>query len=117
RFDTAEGASLRGNRLPGLPDHAFFGELAWRSDAGQWVIADLIMISSRHADNENEVDVAGHTVINLRAGRELDIADWRVEIFAAVNNIADRDWLSNIRVNAAGGRYFEPAPGRNGYAG
>lgn len=117
RFSTAEGLSLRGNRLPGLPDHALFGELAWRDGLGCWVVADLIMISSRYADNENAVDVAGHTVINLRAGREFNIASRRIELFAAVNNLMDREWLSNIRIDAAGGRYFEPAPGRNYYAG
>lgn len=117
RFTTAEGQSLRGKRLPGLPDHALFGELAWRDGLGRWVIADLIMIGSRYADNENTVDVAGHTVINLRAGWELDIDACRIELFAAVNNLMDREWFSNIRIDAAGGRYFEPAPERNYYAG
>lgn len=117
RFTNADGVDLRGNRLPGLPDHALFGELAWRSSGGPWVVADMIMISSRYADNENAVDVAGHTVINLRAGREIDFDSSRLEFFAAVNNVTDRDWIGNLRVNAAGGRYFEPAPGRNWYAG
>lgn len=117
RFTDADGTSLRGNRLPGLPDHALFGEAAWRGARGYWVIADVMTISHRYADNENAVSVPGHTVVNLRAGRELDVDRYRIEFFAAVNNLTDRDWFSNIRVNAAGGRYFEPAPGRNYYGG
>jgi iron complex outermembrane receptor protein len=116
RFTDAAGKSLSGRRLPGLPEHALFGELAWRKP-DRWVIADLLTISSRHADNANAVNVAGHTVINLRAGREVKAGKRLIEVFAGVNNIGDRKWFSNIRVDAAGGRYFEPAPGRNWYAG
>lgn len=117
RFTDADGTDLRGNRLPGLPDHALFGELAWRSADGPWVIADMIMISSRYADNENAVKVAGHTVVNLRAGWEIDFDTGLLELFVAANNVTDREWIGNLRINAAGGRYFEPAPGRNYYAG
>lgn len=120
RFDdfvNEDGVSLDGKRLPGLPQHVLFSELAWRSTEGRWVVADLLMLGSRHADNENEVEVAGHAVINLRAGRELVLQTHRVEFFAAVNNLADRDHFSNIRVNANAGRYYEPAPGRTYYAG
>lgn len=117
RFTDVDGTDLRGNRLPGLPDHALFGEIAWRSAGGPWVTADMIMISSRYADNENAAEVAGHTVVNLRAGREIDFDTWLLELFVAVNNATDREWIGNLRVNAAGGRYFEPAPGRNWYAG
>lgn len=117
RFSNAEGTSLDGNRMPGLPVHALFGELAWRGGEGRWAVVDLLLIGSRYADNENAVDVAGHTIANLRAGREFDLGAWRMEYFVAVNNLTDREWFANLRVNAAGGRYFEPAPGRNWYAG
>jgi iron complex outermembrane receptor protein len=34
-----------------------------------------------------------------------------------VNNLFDENYFSNIRINAFGGRFFEPAPDRNIYAG
>jgi iron complex outermembrane receptor protein len=34
-----------------------------------------------------------------------------------VTNVFDEEYTANVRLNAFGGRYFEPAPGRNGYAG
>ena len=42
-----------------------------------------------------------------------------IEITATlgVNNLFDEDYNNNIRINAFGGRYFEPAPERNGYIG
>ena len=37
--------------------------------------------------------------------------------FAGVNNLFDEDYSANVRINAFGGRYFEPAPTRNAYGG
>jgi iron complex outermembrane receptor protein len=34
-----------------------------------------------------------------------------------VHNLTDETYTSNVRLNAFGARYFEPGPGRNGYAG
>jgi iron complex outermembrane recepter protein len=34
-----------------------------------------------------------------------------------VNNLFDERYPGNVRINAFGGRYFEPAPDRNLYAG
>ena len=37
--------------------------------------------------------------------------------FVALNNVFDRRYVSSVVINAAGGRYYEPAPGRNAYVG
>jgi len=34
-----------------------------------------------------------------------------------VNNLFGEHYMSNVRINAAFGRYYEPAPERNIYAG
>jgi iron complex outermembrane receptor protein len=35
----------------------------------------------------------------------------------AINNVFDRRYVSSVVINAARGRYYEPAPGRNAYFG
>jgi iron complex outermembrane receptor protein len=35
-----------------------------------------------------------------------------VDFSLGVGNVLDERWIDNVRVNAFGGRYFEPAPGR-----
>jgi iron complex outermembrane receptor protein len=50
-------------------------------------------------------------------GYRFEAGPWIVEPFAGVGNLLDEDYMSNIRLNAAFGRYYEPAPERNGYAG
>jgi hypothetical protein len=36
--------------------------------------------------------------------------------YVGINNLFNESYNSNIRINAFGGRYFEPAPERNIYA-
>jgi iron complex outermembrane receptor protein len=37
--------------------------------------------------------------------------------YVGINNLFNEYYNSNIRINAFGGRYYEPAPERNVYAG
>jgi iron complex outermembrane recepter protein len=37
--------------------------------------------------------------------------------FLGVSNLLDRDYNASVVINAAGRRFFEPAPGRRIYAG
>ena len=39
------------------------------------------------------------------------------EIFLGVNNAFNQEYFDNIRINAFGKRYYEPAPKRNFYFG
>ena len=56
-------------------------------------------------------------MFNLRAGMRGSWQGTELEVFAGINNLTDRDYFSNVRINAAAGRYFEPAPQRNLHAG
>ncbi len=105
-----------GNRLPGLPEHALFAELAWR-EGDVYAILDGLVASQVYADNANSERVPGYGVLNARVGTTARTERLDVETFVAVNNLTNKDYFSNIRVNAAGGRYYEPAPERNFFAG
>lgn len=106
-----------GQRLPGLPEHALFAELAWQHERGWFVIADTLLVSEVFADNANDERVAGYGLLNARAGRQFERSGWSWEAFAAINNLTDRDYFSNIRVNANNSAFYEAAPGRNVFAG
>ncbi len=116
-FVDASGADLRGKALPGLPAHSLFAELAWRGPNGAYAVLDGLAHSRVHADNANQVEVPGYAVFNLRAGVRRSSGTMDIETFVGVNNLADRKYFSNLRINAAGGRYYEPAPERNFHAG
>jgi iron complex outermembrane recepter protein len=116
-FTDAAGEDLAGRRLPGLPEHALFAELAWRDPGGVYAMLDTLMMSRVYADNANREPVAGYGVVNFRIGRRWQLGGAELDMFAAVNNLTDKRYFGNVRINAAGGRYFEPAPQRNVYAG
>ena len=120
RFDVFRdqtGASLNGNRIPGIPQHLFNLDTrhAWAS--GAFVAANARLVGSFFADNENLVSIPGYAVVDLRAGYERQVGEWRFGAHAGVNNLFDRDYNANVRINATGGRFFEPAPDRNLFAG
>jgi iron complex outermembrane receptor protein len=50
-------------------------------------------------------------------GFRKQLGGWTVEPFAGVNNLLGAEYSANVRLNAWGGRHFEPAPGRHIYGG
>lgn len=116
RFTNTNG-SFAGERIPGIPESHFFGELAYRKPGTGFAILDFQIYDELYADNDNRVKVGGYGVVNARLGIEERL--WRrpLTLYFGVNNLLDRDYFSNIRINAFGGRYFETAPGRNLYIG
>jgi iron complex outermembrane receptor protein len=61
--------------------------------------------------------VPSYVVSGLRASYEIQNGEWLFRPYIGINNIFDESYNSNIRINAFGGRYYEPAPERNFYAG
>lgn len=117
RFEDAAGNRFDGNRLPGIPRQTLFAELAWRDGQGRFAIVDLYTASALYTENANVTEVGGYAVVNLRAGLSSSWSGWEVETFVALNNATDREYFSNIRINDANGRFYEPAPERNWFAG
>ena len=44
-------------------------------------------------------------------------ADWKINTFARVDNLLDKDYVGSVIVNDGNKRFFEPADGRNWSAG
>jgi hypothetical protein len=49
----------------------------------------------------------------LRVSHELQDGKWLIRLHVGINNLFDEDYNNNIRINASGSRFFEPAPDRN----
>jgi iron complex outermembrane receptor protein len=117
RFTDAGGADLDGNRLPGIPRHLLALSAAWRPGAGWFLAGDVQAVSRRFADSANTATSPGYVLLDARVGYAWTRSDLTLEVYGGVNNVLDARYDGNLRVNAAGGRFFEPAPERNGYAG
>lgn len=117
RFEGLDGAVHDGNRIPGIPRHLVQGELHWQPRAGWFGAFDVLHASSFYADNANRVEAGDYTVANLRFEYRWEGSRYEVAPFAGVNNLFDENYSGNVRLNAIFGRYYEPAPGRNVFAG
>jgi iron complex outermembrane receptor protein len=107
-----------GNRLPGVPPVAIFGELVWRHAASGFHAGIEAHRAGRVFVNEANADAApAYAVANLRLGIDARAAGLRFRAFLRVDNVTDRRYAGSVIVAEARGRYFEPAPGRSVLAG
>ena len=117
RFVDANLNDYSGNVIPGIADQVFFAEVAYKHERGWYGIFDVLYTGEQYANNANTVLVDPFTVANLRFGLEKEVGSVTLSPFIGINNLFDETYYSNIRINSFGGRYFEPAPPRNGYFG
>jgi iron complex outermembrane receptor protein len=116
-FHGLNGEVYDGNRIPGVPEHLFNLNLSWSHSSGFYAAGDVLYVGSFFADNANEVETESYVVTSLRAGYRWNHGQWIFEPFVGVNNLLDEEYFANVRLNASFGRYYEPAPERNVYAG
>jgi iron complex outermembrane receptor protein len=116
RFRTAT-ANFDGNVIPGLPEHVFHAEFNYSHPGGFYTVVDALYVGEFYAENANLVETESYFVSNLRLGYIKRTRDMEITPFFGVNNIFNEKYNSNIRINAAFGRYFEPAPDRHIYGG
>lgn len=112
------GTDRSGNVIPGTPENVLFAEFSYRAPRGWYVAADALYIDAQFGDSANLVSVADYTLTNLRFGYDAQLGGGlRLAPFVGINNVSDETYTANVRINATANRYFEPGPGRNGYAG
>ncbi len=112
-----DGVDLSGNKVPGLPDHQIHGELFYQHASGLYGGIDILYVSDFYVTDENDEENDAYTVANLRLGYEYLWENWLFAPFLGVQNLFDEKYNSNVRINAFGGRFFEPAPDLNVYGG
>ena len=116
-FIDDNGNDFSGNQLPGLPDQFGYIGFTYATDNGFSGILEMRYSGDLYANNANTVEVSSYTVANLRFSIDIESRKWLFRTFAGINNLFDESYNDNIRINAFGGRFFEPAPGRHVYIG
>ena len=116
-FVDDSGNDYAGNALPGLPEERLFAELAWRDAEVGYATLDMRYAGAFYADNANTAKVDSAWVFNGRVGKNIEAGDDRLTVYFGIDNLFDEVYFDNIRINAFGGRYYEPAPDRTFYTG
>ena len=105
--------NLSGNQLPGVPQQQWNGRLQYRFPNGWGSTLQTQYSGTLYADDANLTQVDDYFLANLRLWKSYDA----LSFFGGVNNLLDRAYFDNIRINDFGKRYYEPAPMRNFYLG
>jgi iron complex outermembrane receptor protein len=104
------------NRIPGVPNQQVQGyaTLNWR---GWFTTIEGQAAGGMYMDDANALRSGSWEVANARVGGQIRIGDVSLSPVVAVSNLFNRAYAGSIVVNAAAGRYFEPASGRTVYTG
>ena len=102
-----------GRHIPGLARNTAWAELRWRPVEHTDVMLQGRFVDRVFADDANSEAAPAYASFDLAAERRFRTAGLEWRGFARVNNLFDRDVVGSVIVNAGGGRYFEPAPGRH----
>jgi iron complex outermembrane receptor protein len=115
-YPTADG-DFGGNDEPGIPPWQVYQQLAWRSSGGAFVALEAFFVDGYFVDDASSARTRGYALVNLRTGFRRAVGRFAVEPFFGVQNLADVAYSGVVRLNALGGRFYEPAPGINVYGG
>ena len=116
RFLTPSGR-FDDNDEPGIPPHQLFTELFYAHPSGFYAALSMQYVDDFYVDNANSARNDAYTVLNLRMGCEMTVGNSRIAPFVGIRNIADDGYNGLTRLNALGGRFFEPSAGINAYGG
>ena len=117
QYRFAENDTLKDTTLPGIPNSQFFLQLGYTSLENWQFQLTGEHIGSLYADTANAVQIEAFQKVRLQGGKTTALGDLELNLFAGINNLFDVRYFDNIRLNAFGGRYYEPAPGRNFFVG
>jgi iron complex outermembrane receptor protein len=93
--------------LPNVPRIQFNSSLKQQLGLST-IVLQIRHVGKRYADSKNTVDVPSFWTEDLFIQRSLGNTIWTV----GVTNFSNVKYYDNIRINAFGGRYFEPAATR-----
>jgi iron complex outermembrane recepter protein len=111
------GGSFAGNRYSGVAPHRLAAGLVARPVAGLRAALDAIHTSEIFVTDANDAVSPAATVLHLRAEATRGLGPAAIRPFIGVQNLTDTRYNAAVILNAAGGRFYEPAPGRSLYIG
>ena len=119
RFDAfmVDGEDYSGNQVPGLSPHNFellahLGSVPWFADV------ELEFVDRVPVTDDGQAHAPSYEIVDLRAGlRTLAVGGLDAAPFLGVSNALDESYVTSVVVNAFGGRYYEPGPGRTLHVG
>ena len=108
-----------GAKLPGVPPQQAYGVLTWTPGGfyGFSAAAEVQYVGRIYVNDTNTAFAPSYTIGNARVGFAQVVGNARFAEYVRVNNVTNVHYIGSVIVGDTNGRYFEPAPPRNWFAG
>ncbi|MDO8888330.1 MAG: TonB-dependent receptor [Hydrogenophaga sp.] len=124
RYGSGTASIPAGNRMPGLPEHQLYAQVAW-APAMAAATGGVFTLEARHtgsvfandANTTSTALAAGHTLFSIGARFEQTTGAWTWREFVRIDNLTDKKHAGSVIVNDGNSRFFEPGLGRSLSAG
>ncbi|RSK42173.1 TonB-dependent receptor family protein [Hymenobacter perfusus] len=119
RFGSYEsgGQDFSGNRLTGTAPHTLTAGLELVAPLGFYLSPTVNHQARIFVNDANTEAAPGYWTFGTRGGWRRSFGGFTIDLFGGAENLTDRRYSLGNDLNAFGGRYFQPAPARNWYAG
>ena len=111
--EVSDGTSVV--RLPEAP--YLHNHVATQHAGALFTVAEAEIASSAFVDDANSLRAPGYEVMHLRLGSDRFPGFPALSVVAGLQNLFNRTYSPSLSVNAAAGKFFEPAPKRTLYVG
>ncbi|MCA8829387.1 TonB-dependent receptor family protein [Hymenobacter pini] len=111
------GQDFSGNRLTGTAPHTLTAGLDVAAPLGFYLKPTVNHQARIYLNDANTEAAPGYWTFGTRGGWRHSFGGFSLDVFGGGENLTDRQYSLGNDLNAFGGRYFQPAPGRNWYAG
>ena len=103
----------KGTYIPGISKNQVFTRIAWQPEQGFQAGLEARYMDKIYVDDINSDTAPSYTVVAANVGYLWINRDWKVNSYARVDNLFDRNYVGSVIVNDGNSRFFEPADGRN----
>ena len=117
QYHFLEGNNKRGKALPGLPNTQFFVQFNYQTSNHWQFLITGVHYGAFYADSANSVAINPYQKIRVQASKKLLWKGQEFQLLGGINNLFNTSYFDNVRINAFGKRFYEPAPGRNFFVG
>ena len=104
--------NLKGNYLPGIPTRFGNFELRYKNSKKLSVSYSRNYRGNLYANDNNTEEINSFWRDDISLSIPVKIGKNSFDLFLGCNNVFDKLYSDNVRINAFGNRYYEAAPGR-----
>ena len=109
------GIDYSGNKVPGITPIRMEADLTYHTPLKIYVSVLSQIFGSVTANDANTANANSYTVFNIDVGHDGisfgKKAKTKLILSGGISNIFNSHYISSVTINAAAGRYYEPAPG------